>query len=439
MSKKTQKRGKTVEPISTIFEGPALTMQQREQLKKQEKAEALAKKREQRRRLRVEKQQNRKPADKKERVQMLVLIFVLVGFVILGVLMMLISHGTFGRGPKIGVTYYINEALVATKSADGVTAEINQAYYTKNGGLHIGLSLANGMAESQHPTSIRVKLMNGDGEIITDATTAATFCYYCHNPVILGGRLSGEFLPDKIIPFEITKEEAVKKFLEYVGKKKFIPKAFFSKKQIESLTGVYFPYWNYSADVENMMQGEARNVRSWITGNIRYTETKHYHVSRQGVVSLTNLTENALQKANAELARGVMPYHFEKMQDFNMGYLSGFMAEKRDIEKDGLTKSMQGLAKNYADKMMRDTIKYDYVNIDNSKMGFKEEKWAYCLLPVWTITYKGKNGKIYYYSMNGQTGEVCGELPVDRKKLALVSGAVSAAIFILGLLGGLLT
>ena len=51
-------------------------------------------------------------------------------------------------------------------------------------------------------------------EIITDATTAATFCYYCHNPVILGGRLSGEFLPDKIIPFEITKEHAIQHFLE---------------------------------------------------------------------------------------------------------------------------------------------------------------------------------------------------------------------------------
>ena len=276
-------------------------------------------------------------------------------------------------------------------------------------------------------------------EIITDATTAATFCYYCHNPVILGGRLSGEFLPDKIIPFEITKENAVKKFLEYVGKKKFIPKSFFSKQQIESITGVYFPYWNYSADVENVMQGDARNVRVWTTGDIRYTETKYYHVSRHGVVSLTNLTENALQKANAELARGVMPYNFEKMQDFNMGYLSGFMAEKRDIEKEGLTEVMQGLAKNYTDKMMRDTIKYSHVNIENSQMSFRGEEWSYCLLPVWTITYKGKNGKIYYYSMNGQTGEVCGELPVDHKKLALVSGSVSVAILVLGLLGGLLT
>ena len=89
--------------------------------------------------------------------------------------------------------------------------------------------------------------------------------------------------------------------------------------------------------------------------------------------------------------------------------------------------------------MVKDTIKYSAVNIENSNTRFRDEDWAYCLLPVWTITYKGKNGKIYYYSMNGQTGEVCGELPVDNRKLALVSGGVSAAIFILGLIGGFLS
>ena len=35
-------------------------------------------------------------------------------------------------------------------------------------------------------------------EIVTDSTTAATFCYYCHNPVVLSGRVSGEFLPDLV-------------------------------------------------------------------------------------------------------------------------------------------------------------------------------------------------------------------------------------------------
>ena len=45
-------------------------------------------------------------------------------------------------------------------------------------------------------------------EIATDTTTAATFCYYCHNPIVLSGRLSGEQMPSLIIPFQISKEEA---------------------------------------------------------------------------------------------------------------------------------------------------------------------------------------------------------------------------------------
>lgn len=63
-------------------------------------------------------------------------------------------------------------------------------------------------------------------EIVTDDTTAATFCYFCHNPVILGGRLEGKYLPNKIIPFQIDKEEAEKRFLDYVKKKKFVPRSF---------------------------------------------------------------------------------------------------------------------------------------------------------------------------------------------------------------------
>ena len=276
-------------------------------------------------------------------------------------------------------------------------------------------------------------------EIITDATTAATFCYYCHNPVILSGRLDGEYLPDKIIPFEITKEEAIKKFLHFVGKKKFVPKAFFNKKQIELISGVYFPYWNYNVEVESEMDGSARKVRSWTANDIRYTETKHYHISRKGVVSLSHLSENALKKANAELAMGVLPYYFEKMKDFNMGYLSGFLAEKRDIEKENVKGRMESNAKKYAEIMMRDTIEgYSGVSLDSSKVRFRHGKWLYCLLPVWTITYKGKDDKIYFYSMNGQTGEVCGELPIDKKKLAIVSCMVSVAVLVLGLIGGFL-
>lgn len=46
-------------------------------------------------------------------------------------------------------------------------------------------------------------------QVVADDNTAAAFCYYCHNPVILKGRLSGEYKPGKVLPFKITKEEAL--------------------------------------------------------------------------------------------------------------------------------------------------------------------------------------------------------------------------------------
>ncbi len=275
-------------------------------------------------------------------------------------------------------------------------------------------------------------------EIMTDATTAATFCYYCHNPVILGRRLEGAYLPDKVIPFEVTKEVAIQRFLDFVGKKKFVPKAFFNKKQIDCMSGVYFPYWNYDVELDGSVQGSARKVRVWRSGNTEYTETNHYRIERRGDISLTNLTENALSKANVKLAEGVMPYDFSKMKDFNMGYLSGFQAEKRDIELRAVQANMQREMRESAEKMMRETINYSSVSISNQNFVPKMEKWNYCLFPVWTITYKGGDGKMYYFSMNGQTGEVCGELPIDHKKLALVSVGTALLILVVGLIGGFL-
>lgn len=276
-------------------------------------------------------------------------------------------------------------------------------------------------------------------QIVTDETTAATFCYYCQNPVVLSGRLSGEYLPDKVIPFAIDRKEATDLFMKYVGKKKFIPRAFFNKKQIDKLSGVYFPFWVYDAKMKGAMDAEAKQVRVWMSGEEEYTETKLYAVERDGEIELRNLELNALKKANKELVEGVLPYQFDKMKDFSMGYLSGFLAEKRDIAKEAVSKEAVRETEDYAKKLLRESITgYTAVNVRSCNFTAKTEGWHYVLLPIWTITYRAANGRIFYYSLNGQTGKVCGELPVNYKKLTLVSGLISAVILATGLLGGLL-
>jgi len=276
-------------------------------------------------------------------------------------------------------------------------------------------------------------------EIVTDDTTAATFCYYCHNPVVLSGRLSGEYLPDCVIPFAFDKKQAEQKFLDFVHSKKFIPRAFFRKQQIEKLSGVYFPYWIYECSMEGSMDAQATNIRVWRSGDKEYTETKYYQIEREGKVELENLSKNALQKANQQLAEGVLPFDMTKMKEFHMGYLSGFLAEKRDIEQENMKQEIVTEVKNYGKQLLRDTVGgYSSVNINNCSFKLLEEKWTYALLPVWTVTYKGKNGKMYYYSMNGQTGKTYGELPVDYKKVGMLGGIIGIVVLLLGLIGGYL-
>ena len=274
-------------------------------------------------------------------------------------------------------------------------------------------------------------------QIVTDETTAATFCYYCHNPVVLSGRVSGEFLPHKIIPFAIDRKQATDKFLEYVHSKKFVPRAFFNKSQIEKISGVYFPYWMVDMDVDGSMQAEGRNLRVWRSGDTEYTETKVYRIEREGKIHLEDITRNALKKANYKLSERVLPYDVGKVQEFHMGYLSGFLAEKRDIERTELQAGIETEAKEYAKKLLRDTVSgYSSVSVQNCHFNFRKENWDYIMLPVWTVTYKGKDGKIYYYSMNGQNGRVSGELPIDYKKVWALSGIIFIVVFILGLIGG---
>ncbi len=274
-------------------------------------------------------------------------------------------------------------------------------------------------------------------EIVTDATTAASFCYYCHNPVILKGRLEGAFLPDQIIPFSIDKETAKKEFLRFFHKKKFIPKAFFQKNQMEHLSGVYFPYWVYRVSMKGRMAAKGTRTRIWRGGDLEYTETSFYEIEREGDIELKDLTKNALKKANHVLAAGILPYRLEEAKPFSLGFLSGFLAEKRDIEKTEIQNSVREETEQYAQNMLRESIQ-GYQTVTGVRSGYesKREQYAYTLLPVWTLTYRGKDNKLYYYSMNGQTGKVCGKLPIDYKKVFLTAFATAGSVFAAVLLGG---
>ena len=275
-------------------------------------------------------------------------------------------------------------------------------------------------------------------EIVTDATTAATFCYYCHNPVVLSGRVSGDYLPDHVIPFAIDRRRAEEMFLTWIKKKKFVPESFYGNDQIEKLSGVYFPYLMYSCKVDGRVRAEGERVNTWVAGNTRFTEHKQFRVEREGCLDVKNLTRNALSKSNKELVEGVLPFETESLVPYQTSYLSGFMAEKRDMESDNFASEAEQEVRNYTIQNLTSSITgYDNVRIQNSETRIRGAKWHYALLPVWVLTYRHKEqGKTYYFAMNGQTGKICGKLPTDKGKLLKLFLGIFAPMFTFLMIGG---
>ena len=280
---------------------------------------------------------------------------------------------------------------------------------------------------------------NCGAEITADESTAADFCYYCHNPIVLSGKLSGALKPTKIVPFAYDKATAKKKFLEYAKKKKFAPSDFFSEENAEKITGVYYPLGVTDADTDSTLNTVAHKMRSWTIGNRRYTEISDYRVKRTGDIHFEDIVTCALTEADKHMLEGVLPYPSDALANFSMPYLLGFVAKKRDIDRESITPEVRARMQNYANTLLRSSVQ-GYTSIEHGKMDVKvkSSNWDYALMPIWLLNYR-MNGKLYTFAMNGYTEKIYGEIPVSRLKLGLLFGAVGlAAALVTALLGVLI-
>lgn len=272
-------------------------------------------------------------------------------------------------------------------------------------------------------------------EIMCDANTAAAFCYYCHNPVIMKGRVDGMYKPSMVLPFAFDRDSAVDTFEKWAKKKKFIPSDLLSSAQLDKLTGLYVPFWVSDADTSSRMEAIGENVRSWTSGSYRYTETSRFRVIREAGVSYNGVPADGSQKIEDQLMEAIEPFDYSKARPFNMAYLSGFYADKYDVDKEQVLPRIQQRMYTNNGSILDSTTHYTHLVHRKQYDRTDTLNWNYMLLPVWFMTFNYK-GKLWEYAVNGQSGKVAGELPIAKGKLAALCGIVGALVALLIFLGG---
>jgi len=275
-------------------------------------------------------------------------------------------------------------------------------------------------------------------ELITDGTISATTCVYCKSPTIIKTRFSGRFRPKSLIPFRLTKTEAEEKYKNWIAKRLFAPNEFKAQEELEKITGIYAPFWLFDCMVDGNIEGEGTKVRSWTQGDHRYTETKYYRVVRRGNVKYQRIPVDASKKLDDALMHRIEPYNYDDLTDFSMQYMSGFMAEKYDVEADEAEQVMKQRSEQYIEERLSETVSgYTSYHVTEKHMNISDRTHSYSLLPVYVLVNKYK-GKDYIFMVNGQTGKVVGDAPISFFKQMAFAGAVFASVWFLAVFGGAL-
>lgn len=256
-------------------------------------------------------------------------------------------------------------------------------------------------------------------QLFCDETTAATSCPYCGNSAIIQGQFQSSKRPKYLIPFKVDKKKAVETLKEHYKGKLFLPSSFTEKNHIEEIKGIYVPFWMFDAEADTEATFAATRSRTYKRGDYRITDTSHYEVFRSGLVEFQKVPVDASSKMPDDYMDSIEPFNYKKMKEFSTAYLPGFLADQYDVTSQEAFNRADVRCQKSALDAIRSTVRgYETVTLIQKNINLKQKDTQYALFPVWLLSTKWNN-KNYLFAMNGQTGKMVGDLPVDKTKLTL--------------------
>lgn len=274
------------------------------------------------------------------------------------------------------------------------------------------------------------------GEIIGSPDMVSARCPWCNNNFVATGQLTSTRVPDRMIPFAMTKEQALEAFKANMKGLKLIPREF-KQVSVDDIQGVYVPYWLYDATVAGEGNFSCENIRTWTDSEYEYTEHREYQVYRSANVAFLDVPVAGTTKVTDKITESVEPFDYTKSVAFSPAYLTGFMTNKYDVEAQDANPRALERMKDSTEEVLRNSISgYDTVSTINTSIQPAFGELEYVFLPMWlmNVDFQGKN---YNYAMNGQTGKFVGTFPVSERKywtgligIAIPIAIIFGAIFI---------
>lgn len=239
---------------------------------------------------------------------------------------------------------------------------------------------------------------------------------------------------DYIIPFKITKDDAIKTYKKHIKSVFLTPSQLKKMKNINKIEGIYIPCYIYNLDSTGAVEFEGNKISTWKSSGTNYKKTDVYKVICDCNMSLKNMCVLATTQLEDNVFKSIEPYDYDKLVSFDPSYLQNYKVYKSDKTKEKLLDDIKSKAKDiFINKVSKEIKEYNELkNVDNSINLYNPNR-KYVLLPIWILNIDCKEKK-YTYIINGETGAFRGNIPIDIKKTIFIWLILFILIFIILLL-----
>ena len=274
-------------------------------------------------------------------------------------------------------------------------------------------------------------------KLMLSGTEASTFCGFCGASTIVFDRVSKEARPKWILPFKLTEEQALESIKNHFSKGDYIPDKI-RELTVDKVHGIYMPYWLFDTYMRRRMVVEASTHDS---GTYQYVRDVSCHFKK--------LTLDASARLNNKMSRRLEPFDTDELADFDVAYLAGYYADRYDVPKEALTTTNVQRCRDYLDNAILDSCprvnKMTIGSLSNYKKkdvseDYKVENVEYALLPAYFVNLKYDTGR-ELVMVNGQTGKVVADLPVEKKRIVkkFIKNSLIACPIFMALVYGILS
>ena len=240
-----------------------------------------------------------------------------------------------------------------------------------------GQQVSVGASDMQEGASdiVTLKCTSCGAEVVVDTNSAMqSRCHWCRNTLSINQQIPNGSVPDIVLPFQVSRQEANRLIEEFVGKRKFFAHPKFKEEfTLDNVMGVYFTYMVIDVNAHATFSGEGEILaRKYTVGSGDNKKTRYdadvYHVEREFDLLIDDLTIEAsadkldknMSKKTNNIINSILPFDTKNAVQWNANYLRGYTSEKRDVNIESLVPQVDTQSRDIARFAENDSLKvYD--------------------------------------------------------------------------------